>query len=170
MWIAEDMKCKFIRHDPTKIGGNFEAYINRTQSVRIPGTDMCLVWVPNGGDWKDLSRYLPLTRFTSAPARFIFKAEEGEIVKQNGKPPRVKWCVDLLVPLLETIMALNMHCLLSLFRVCAWHHLSRRHGAPPSEGFTWPAAMVDLLVLAVYYLKGSLTMRLTNCANVLEWF
>jgi hypothetical protein len=90
MWIAEDMKCKFIRHDPTKIGGNFEAYINRTQSVRIPGTDMCLVWVPNGGDWKDLSRYLPLTRFTSAPARFIFKAEEGEIVKQNGKPPRVK--------------------------------------------------------------------------------
>jgi hypothetical protein len=84
MWLADDIRAKFIRHDPTKIGGNFEAYLHRGHSVDIPNTDFSLVWVPNGGDWKDLTPYLPTQHFSNnVPARLVFKKPDGDIVKSK---------------------------------------------------------------------------------------
>ena len=80
VWKADDMKAKFTRHDPTKIGGNFECFLYRKQSVDIPDTDLSLVWIPNGGDWKDLSDYLPLERFKDVPARLTHKQPDGSCV------------------------------------------------------------------------------------------
>jgi len=77
MWIADDVKAKFVRHDPTKIGGNFECFLYRRNSVDISNSDLSLVWVPNGGDWKDLTDYLPTTQFNDVPARLIFKKPDG---------------------------------------------------------------------------------------------
>jgi len=80
MWLADDMKANFVRHDPGKIGGNFECFLYRKNSVDIPNTDLSLVWVPNGGDWKDLTAYLPLARFASVPARLTYKKNDGSII------------------------------------------------------------------------------------------
>lgn len=92
MWLAEDIKCTFTRHDPDKIGGNFEAWLCKSQSVRVPGTDLSLVWVPNGGDWKDLTAYLPQDRFGTAPGRMVYKKRNGEILKMSdGKVPRLNY-------------------------------------------------------------------------------
>jgi hypothetical protein len=77
MWKVDDMKAKFVRHDPKLIGGNFECYLFKKHSVQIQGTDLCLVWVPNGGDWKDVSDYFPLERFRNSPARLIYKKMDG---------------------------------------------------------------------------------------------
>ena len=76
-WVSNDLKAKFTRHSPTLIGGNFECYLCRDHSVDIPGTDFSLVWVPNGGDWKDLTDYLPLSAFGHVPARLIYKDSIG---------------------------------------------------------------------------------------------
>lgn len=80
MWKAKDIKAKFTRHDPSKIGGNFECYLYRESSVDIPNTDLSIVWVPNGGDWKDLTDYLPLQRFASVPGRLTYKQQDGSCV------------------------------------------------------------------------------------------
>jgi hypothetical protein len=80
MWKADDIKATFVRHDPSKIGGNFECFLYRKNSIDIPNTDLSVVWVPNGGDWKDLTAYLPLARFDSVPARLTFKKNDGSIV------------------------------------------------------------------------------------------
>lgn len=77
MWKAKDIKAKFTRHDPSLIGGNFECFLYRKFSVDIPNTDLSIVWVPNGGDWKDLTDYLPLERFSSVPARLTYKKRDG---------------------------------------------------------------------------------------------
>jgi len=80
MWKADDIKAKFTRHDPTMIGGNFECYLYRKYSIDIPNTDLSVVWVPNGGDWKDLTAYLPLQRFANVPARLTYKKQDGTCV------------------------------------------------------------------------------------------
>lgn len=77
MWKADDIKAKFTRHDPSTIGGNFESYLYRKNSINVPGTDLSLVWVPNGGDWKDLTDYLPTQRFSDVPARLTYKRSDG---------------------------------------------------------------------------------------------
>jgi len=80
MWKADDIKAKFTRHDPSLIGGNFECFLYRKFSVDIPNTDLSVVWVPNGGDWKDLTDYFPLQRFASVPARLTFKKQDGSCI------------------------------------------------------------------------------------------
>nr|ASM94051.1 hypothetical protein [Barns Ness breadcrumb sponge aquatic picorna-like virus 1] len=79
-WMANDIKANFIRHDPSNIGGNFECFLYRKNSIDIPNTDLSLIWVPNGGDWKDLTEYLPLTRFASVPGRLTYKKSDGSII------------------------------------------------------------------------------------------
>jgi hypothetical protein len=78
MWLADDVKAKFTRHDPALIGGNFSCYLYKKWSIRIPQTDLSLVWVPNGGDWKDLTQYLPLDKFAGVPARLVYKQDNGQ--------------------------------------------------------------------------------------------
>jgi hypothetical protein len=79
MWKGEDLKANFIRRDPTTIGGNFECYLFKKTSVRIPNTDLSLVYVPNGGDWKDLSSYFPLDYYKNAPGRLVYKGKDGNV-------------------------------------------------------------------------------------------
>lgn len=80
MWKANTIAVRFIRHAPEKLGGNFACVISREQSVDIPGTDFSLVWVAAGGDWKDLSDYLPYQYITQSPGRLLFKRETGDLL------------------------------------------------------------------------------------------
>jgi hypothetical protein len=83
IWQEDEMKATFTRHDPTKIGGNFECYLSRDWSVDIPDTDLSLVWIPNGGDWKDLTPYLPTGSFKDVPGRLIHKQKDGNIIRSK---------------------------------------------------------------------------------------
>jgi hypothetical protein len=79
-WKSNDMMATFTRHDPTMIGGNFKCYLYRKNSVDIPDTDLSVVWVPNGGDWKDLTEYFPLQKFADVPARLTYKKKDGSCI------------------------------------------------------------------------------------------
>jgi hypothetical protein len=80
VWKADDLKAKFTRHDPSLIGGNFECFLYRKFSIDVPNTDLSVVWVPNGGDWKDLTDYFPLQRFSNVPARLTYKKKDGSCI------------------------------------------------------------------------------------------
>jgi hypothetical protein len=47
----------------------------------IDGTDLALVYVPNGGSWRDLSKFLPLGSIRSCPASLLYKTSEGKLKK-----------------------------------------------------------------------------------------
>jgi hypothetical protein len=78
VWKCGEMLCKFTRHEPSRIGGNFTSFISKVHSVDVPDMDMSLIWVPNGGSWKDMRDYFPLSRPTTPiPTEFIWKNHEG---------------------------------------------------------------------------------------------
>lgn len=77
----DEFRAKFVRHSPLKIGGNFTCPISRDNSYDIPDTDFSVVYVPSGGDWKDLTPYLPQRRFHSrVPARLVHRKMDGSTI------------------------------------------------------------------------------------------
>jgi hypothetical protein len=74
IWKEHEMTVKISRG--TKRIQTFEAILSRDHSKDIPGTDLCLVYVPNAGDWADLRDYLPHAMYNvgrNVPARFVYK-------------------------------------------------------------------------------------------------
>jgi hypothetical protein len=55
----QDKLCYIVRSDVGTIGGNFKTYLSYSHSAQIPNTDLSIVWLPNGGSWKDLTKYFP---------------------------------------------------------------------------------------------------------------
>ena len=80
-WRADEMLVECVRHDKKKIGGNFRCYISRKMSIDIPDMDASLVWVPNGGSWRDLREFFPTEYPKSAhnPAIFSWKDDRGSV-------------------------------------------------------------------------------------------
>jgi len=77
-WKIPELKCNFVRKDPTQVGANFSCYLSQSQSVHIPHTDFCLVWVPSGGDWKDLRPYFPIGKLSQLFGTLVYKNKLGE--------------------------------------------------------------------------------------------
>ena len=55
----KDKLCVVVRNDVGTVGGNFKCFLSYQHSAQIPNTDLSVVWVPNGGSWKDLTKYFP---------------------------------------------------------------------------------------------------------------
>lgn len=73
---GENLACKFVRNE--FVGSSFIHIISLAHSEPIPGTDFTLVWVPSGGDWKDVRAYFPTTKFKSGPGKLVYKDEKGD--------------------------------------------------------------------------------------------
>jgi len=58
-------------------GSSFNYIISREHSVDIPNTDFSLIWVPAGGEWKDVRAYIPQTMMKNGPGRLVYKDEHG---------------------------------------------------------------------------------------------
>ncbi len=74
MWETDELHATISRG--TKRIQRFEAILSRAHSVDIPGTDLCIVYIPNAGSWADLTEYLPYVMYTEGrriPAKFIYK-------------------------------------------------------------------------------------------------
>ncbi|QIN96625.1 MAG: hypothetical protein 1 [Marnaviridae sp.] len=79
-WKSDNMLCEFVRHDPTKVGGNFKSYVSRAFSVDVRDMDASMIWIPNGGSWKDLVEYFPKEYpTTKVPCEFQWKDHKGDI-------------------------------------------------------------------------------------------
>lgn len=80
VWTSDDMLCEFTRHDRNSVGGNFKSYVSRKHSVDIPGADASLVWIPNGGSWRDLRDYFPQAMpMGNVACEMIWKDDQGAV-------------------------------------------------------------------------------------------
>jgi len=82
MWYSNSFTAKFVRKHNC-VGASFSAMLDREFSSDIPGTDMSLVWVPSGGDWKNLTRYFPTGKLTKGPAKLVYKSREGDVKRSS---------------------------------------------------------------------------------------
>lgn len=79
-WKSDDMLCDFTRHDRSSVGGNFRSYVSRKHSVDIPGMDASLVWIANGGSWRNLCDFFPQTMpLGDVACELLWKDDLGQI-------------------------------------------------------------------------------------------
>jgi len=84
IWKVPEMEVT-IRRGSRRIQ-EFKAIISEKHSMPVPGTDLCLVYVANAGDWADLSDYLPHVMYTPGrriPARFVYKEMRGSVPERK---------------------------------------------------------------------------------------
>lgn len=72
------VKAKFTRRTKRNLGSQWMSILSHAHSVHIPQTDLSLVYIPNAGDWLDLSGYLPVDRIPKTPARMYYRDANGE--------------------------------------------------------------------------------------------
>lgn len=80
-WKKDVLDVMFTRKSPTIVGANFSCFLSKSCSVHIPKSDFCLVWVPNGGDWKDLRQYFPLDTLRQCFATLVYKDRDGSCIE-----------------------------------------------------------------------------------------
>lgn len=75
----ENMRVEFVHSQSPRAptGHKFVSMLGLSHAAHIPGTDLCLVWVPNGGEWRDLREYLPLGGYNPGPAMSVYRMPDG---------------------------------------------------------------------------------------------
>jgi hypothetical protein len=76
--LHDDMRMEVIRNSTP--GGRFKAILSKAYSAKIEGQDLAIVWVPNSGDWTNLTEYLPLTVPGDCMAKLLYKRSDGDRV------------------------------------------------------------------------------------------
>lgn len=78
MWLADTLKATFTRREES-VGSTFTGFLSRAHAIDIPDMDLSLVWMPSGGDWRDLSIYFPITQVGPMPAHLCYREPSGEV-------------------------------------------------------------------------------------------
>ena len=88
---GEELNCTFRKKNPETSGGKFTGSISRDASYWIPGSDMRLCYIANGGSFKDLTRCFPLKRMPEVPFIMHWRDKTGNIIDFKGvsKPANV---------------------------------------------------------------------------------
>lgn len=80
----EEVKMTFIRRDPTKVGSNFSCIVSPVHMYKIPDSELLMMYVPNGGDNKNMIDYFPLIRRGKVSgATLVYKDENAQIRLQR---------------------------------------------------------------------------------------
>jgi len=81
---GKDLEVEIITHSPQLIGGNFKSMISPINCHFVEDSDLVFVYLPAGGDRKDLSDYIPSTWLqVSGPSRLIYKDNTGALDTQS---------------------------------------------------------------------------------------
>jgi len=82
--ICEEMEVEIMRAPRELTGSVFKAYFSSNCMVRIPDTDFCVVWVPNGGSYRDIIPMLPIDKVKGGFSTMIFRDSQGGTVRANA--------------------------------------------------------------------------------------
>jgi hypothetical protein len=89
MWYAEDIRYEVYHTQRVVANGDTVPHkrghgiISRLHSYNIPGTDLCIVYIPGCGTWRDVTKFLPDSKMGDAHATMIYRRSDGSIVKYS---------------------------------------------------------------------------------------
>lgn len=66
------------------IGGRFRTRLHLSSTVKVPNTDFCICYTPNGGSFRDLTPYLPIAGLSDHPFHLLWRRIEGDFVEAKG--------------------------------------------------------------------------------------
>jgi len=91
--IEEDLEVSITRSSD-EMCGVFKAYFSLQHMERIPNTDFCLVWVPNSGSYRDITKFLPLETIKGGPCSMVYRDGDGNRIDANANivPGKVGHC------------------------------------------------------------------------------
>nr|WAQ80625.1 MAG: hypothetical protein [Fish-associated picorna-like virus 2] len=78
------MSFRFLRSARGVGGSMFKSIITFDDIYRIPNSDLCVMHVPSGGSFRDLTLYLPLAKIESGQIAGIYRNIDGEVINING--------------------------------------------------------------------------------------
>lgn len=82
--FGEELKCTFRKKNPEASGGKFVARLHAKYSHLIPGSDLRVCYVPNGGSFKNLVNYFPTGDMPTVPFRMHWRKKDGELIIAKG--------------------------------------------------------------------------------------
>jgi hypothetical protein len=82
--FGDTLECTFRKKYPNKSGGKFTARLSVSASSLIPGTDLRVCYVPNGGSYKDILKWFPTGNMPQVPFRMYWRAKDGELKIAKG--------------------------------------------------------------------------------------
>jgi len=74
----------FRKNNPQSCGGKFTTTLAKSTSFRIPNTDFMLCYTPNGGSFRDLTRWFPLTNMPASQFTALWRSKDGENMNIYG--------------------------------------------------------------------------------------
>jgi hypothetical protein len=80
----DSVDVTFSRNSPDSVGGRFRALLELENSYVIPDTDLVLCYCPNGGTFKDVSKYLPPSNIGDSTFIMLYRNREGELFEHGG--------------------------------------------------------------------------------------
>ena len=80
----DTLKVKFHKCNPTSSGGSFESTLSKNTSYFVPNTDLALCYVPNGGSYKLISRYLPTGPLSRTDFKILYRMKVGDLTVNHG--------------------------------------------------------------------------------------
>lgn len=82
--FGDELKCTFRKRNPDASGGKFVARIDIQYTHLIPGSDLRVCYIPNGGTYKNLVNHFPTGDMPSVPFRLHWRRKDGEIISAKG--------------------------------------------------------------------------------------
>lgn len=66
------------------VGGSFRTILDKRSSYHIPNTDLRLCYSPNGGSYKDLTKFFPTGELLDHPFTLQWRMKDGNLITAKG--------------------------------------------------------------------------------------
>jgi hypothetical protein len=80
--ITSSSKARIVSGSKQEICGVREVPISRERAVRIPDTDLALLYLPLG-DWVDTTKFLPEKLLPVTPVTMLYRSEDGQVLRDR---------------------------------------------------------------------------------------
>lgn len=84
IWEKDDeFSCVVTKNSDKGFNSSFRCVLHKRASYSLPNTDLCLVYVPCSGDWRNTLDFFPLNKIRDIPALVSYRMQDGTLV--DGK-------------------------------------------------------------------------------------
>jgi hypothetical protein len=83
MWIKDELEVQFCKYGAENLGGDFKCIISKKLSYNFVGQDLSLVYIPSGGEWRDLISFFPTASVPGALARIVYRRKDGTFLEET---------------------------------------------------------------------------------------
>lgn len=83
-FTSDEIEITFRKDDPETSGGTFTAKVSKSTSYFVPDTDIAMCFVPNGGSFKYLSKFLPEGELPKTDFDLTYRRKPGELIRAKG--------------------------------------------------------------------------------------